>query len=160
MRLWLTISVISILLKERVRRFSVEARRTELTCVIWRYSLWYDYGNLIIVQKELFLINAQLTIISLVAQGLCHFQDVSIKSVSILGWFDPSTSLNLVAFSIYLQIEYFLNKQIRLLCLNKETVYDTMYTLDLYRFLHWRKRYIIYKSMLIIYVQKCTYSIG
>ena len=40
---------VSILLKEWICRFSVETKRTELSCVIWRYSLWYDNVNLIIV---------------------------------------------------------------------------------------------------------------
>ena len=40
---------ISILIKAQVRRFSVEAKRKEINCVIWRYYLWYDNVNLIIV---------------------------------------------------------------------------------------------------------------
>ena len=43
---------------------------------------------------ESFLINAQLMIISLVAQGFGPFIDVSIKRVSILGLFDLSIFLN------------------------------------------------------------------
>ena len=42
-------AAISILLKERVRRFSAEVKRPELNCVVWRYSWWNDNVNLIIV---------------------------------------------------------------------------------------------------------------
>ena len=113
-------SILSILLKERVRGFSVEAKREELNCVIWRYSLWCDDVNLIIVKMESFLINAQLKIIYLVPQGFDPFQDVSIQRVSMLGSFEPSISLNV---SLHLQIKYLANKQIRSLYFEFNSLY-------------------------------------
>ena len=70
--------MISILLKERVRRFSIEVKSTELNCVKWRYSWWHDNVNLIIVYTESFLINTFLMKMSLIAQGFSLFQVISI----------------------------------------------------------------------------------
>ena len=98
---------------------------------------------------ELFLINAQLTITSLVAQGFGPFQDVSIKRVSMLGWFDPSISEGFLAFSIIFRINnlytFCISKSVRYtlifnpLYLHKQ--YDTQIVymtrfIDLYRFFY------------------------
>ena len=72
--------------------------------------LTYDHVNLLMVKKEFFLINAQSTNISRVAQGFGSFKDVSIQRVSILGRFDPSTSLIFCCIFYYLQIEYLVYK--------------------------------------------------